>query len=94
VEVRITGWPDMPVRLGIGSGVLDGPKATPFGDLYLLKPVKEFYLGRIPARGVLSFSITVAGGWSSGDTAPLQALVGAFNSQAATLTNLLVVKVK
>jgi len=83
-DLRIVGEPGDPVVLLLGSGVLDPPWPTPFGDLHLLMPIRPFLMPNIPASGVLITSAIVPASWIPGEEYPFQALIG------GRLTNLMV----
>ncbi len=83
-DLRVVGFPGDPVMLLLGSGVLDPPWPTPFGDLYLVMPITAYCMPIIPPSGVLITSATVPASWIPGEEYPFQAFVG------ARLTNLMV----
>lgn len=82
-DLRFVGEPGDPVYLLLGSGIVDPPVPTVYGDLYLLAPIRAFGGPNIPATGVLITSATVPAAWLPGETFPFQALVG------GRLTNLM-----
>jgi len=88
VKLRVVGEPALPVKLGLGSGVLYPPKPTGYGDLYLVAPFQQFELGSIPANGVLLVDATAPPTWKTGEEKPFQALVD------SDLTNLLVITIE
>jgi hypothetical protein len=94
IGIRVAGFPSAPVLLGLGTTILDPPQATPYGDLYLGFPIKQFNLGPIPADGILSFNAKVPAVWNPGEEKPLQALVGPLGNPNSVLTNLLVLVVE
>jgi hypothetical protein len=95
VELKFVGLPDtMPVALCIGTGVLDDPIPTPWGDWWnlwwlafpILGPLD---LGSIPSPGgVYVLTSTIPSDFPAPYTIPMQAFVG--NS----LTNLSTMKVE
>jgi hypothetical protein len=89
VSIRIAGTPSAPVTLALGSGILDPPQPTPYGNLYLALPLVRFNPGTIPASGILFCPATVPATWIPGEEKPLQALVGPPGNPGSTLTNLL-----
>jgi len=94
VKVRIVGRPGVsPVTLGLGSGILDPPESTPYGDLYLAQPVQQFDLGTIPQSGILTTTALIPGSWTPGELRPFQALLGPLGPPGSILTNLVVVTV-
>jgi hypothetical protein len=92
--IRVAGFPTAPVVLGLGAGIKDPPQVTPYGDLYLDFPIKQFKIGAIPASGILAYNAKVPAIWSPGDEKPLQALVGPFGNPNSELTNLHVLVVE
>jgi hypothetical protein len=96
IDILVVGIPGMtPVTLGLGSGIVDPPLATPYGPLYLALPLKgRWSLGTVPAEGVLVWPAKVPGNLAPGIPCPLQALVGRPGNPGSTLTNLLVLEFK
>lgn len=96
IDVRIIGAPGAPrVILALGQGVLDPPRQTALGLLYLdLPPVMHADLGVMPAEGFVNFSMTVPISWTSGNEYPVQALVGPFLHPRSNLTNLMLLEVE
>ena len=89
VCVKVTTWKlQRPVALGLGSGILDPPKTTPLGPLYLQSPIKTFMIGVVPPDGIVSFTGRVPIVWMPGEEHGLQARI--FDE----LTNLMVMKVE
>lgn len=78
VDVRIIAAPgSRPVRIWIGSSLLDPPKQTPFGDFFVGPPRDAFDCGSIPwPHGVKNIPVTVPSTWSSGEIHYLQAFLG------------------
>ena len=94
VAVSVVGTPGSgPVSLLLARDVLDPPRSTPYGDLHLALPMRRFYVGAIPARGILTFSRQVPSWWLPGEEHPMQAFVGPI-VPGATLTNLHVLLVE
>ncbi len=89
VEVKIIDLPSTaPVVLWAGSGVLNPPMKTMFGDWYLQLPVvTTLLLGSIPAGGVLHHPRFIPLDYPYWDI-PIQAFVG------TQLTNLCLMEVK
>lgn len=92
--VRIIGLPGRKTKLVMGSGVIDPPLPTIYGDLYLESPLKLFPLGDIPSNGVLELPVLVPLWWQPGEEYPFQALVGGLGWPSSRLTNLVVLKVE
>lgn len=90
VDIRIIGEPGTaPVKIALGSAILDPPEPTAFGDLYLVLPLLAvFDLGTIPSEGVVTWPAPVPLSWSTGSLHPFQALGG------SSLTNLMQLPVK
>lgn len=88
MELRIVGFPGAGTTLLGGSGVLDPPRPTPFGQLHLKWPLQSYYLGAIPGDGLMVCGMQVPPSWSSGESRPFQAFTGGM------LTNLMVIDVK
>jgi len=90
VDIRLIGEPGTaPVKLALGSALLDPPEPTAFGDLYLALPLLAVVdLGTIPSSGVISWPAPVPASWPPGSVHPFQAL------QQASLTNLMVLRVE
>lgn len=90
VEAKLVGPPGTaPVGLWIGSGVLDPPLVSSFGDWYLLFPVKQLApLPPIPAPGGVEILMgTIPPSPSGFYTLPMQALIG------DDLTNLFIMEI-
>jgi parallel beta-helix repeat protein len=91
VEVKFVGLPGTsPVGLCIGTGVLEPPIPSIWGDWYLQFPIiGPVDLGSITSpEGVLVIPSTIPGSPPAPYSIPMQALIG------DTLTNLCVIKVK
>jgi len=94
ISIRVVGTPGtVQTTLAIGSGVLDPPQSTAFGDLYLLAPFKQFKLGAVPSKGIIMVPAIVPATWSLGESYPFQALVGPLVA-GSQLTNLMVLTVE
>lgn len=88
INLRLIGYPDAPVLLALGAGLLNSPIGTQHGDLWLdWPPLWQGQIGTISANGLLSFPATVPVEWSSGEEFALQALVGSWGGQWTRLTN-------
>ena len=74
-SVRITATPGVKAWFVTGSGLLDPPFPSPYGDLYLRPPYRFVYLGGVPSGGVLVEGATVPPGWGSGESHYFQALL-------------------
>jgi len=87
IDFRIVGPPAAtPVWLGHGRGILDPPRPTIFGDLFLKPPVVPLGLGPIPVNGVLIHTATVPDTWIPGEGHPFQTLIGQELSNLMVLT--------
>jgi len=94
ISIRVVGTPGtVQTTLAIGSGVLDPPQSTAFGDLYLLAPYKQFKLGAVPSMGIIVVPATVPATWIAGESYPFQALIGP-PMTGSQLTNLMVLTVE
>jgi len=95
VDIRVVGTPGIyPVTVGLGSGIQDPPKPTPYGDLYLSFPLDwKSDIGAIPSTGVLVYPETVPPHWLPGQEYPFQAMLGPLAS-GSKLTNLMLVTVE
>jgi len=87
--IRVVGGPNMPVIVALGSGVQSPPLQTAYGEFHLVLPVLKSFRGRIPADGILTLDAPVPTAWTSGDSHPLQALVGGKGWPYTTLTNVM-----
>ena len=87
ITVKLVGEPGTaPAVVAAGAGILDPPRPTPFGDLYLATPLRSRDLGTIPATGVLPLPLTVPA--NAPALLPSQALIG------TRLTNLFVLRLE
>lgn len=90
IEIKLVGVPGaLDVVLFCGSGILDPPVPTKYGNWYLdgliMDPV---VLPAIPPCGVLVLTSILPGSWSAPYDLPMQSLIG------AELTNLYVLEVR
>jgi len=92
LDFKIVGSPGAPAKLFKGSGILDPPQITPYGNLFLLSPFEEFDLGTVPSNGILVHSMTVPLEWVLTDLQPFQALIGPIGYPDSILTNLKVLE--
>jgi hypothetical protein len=90
VEIKFVGLPGTaPVGLCIGTGVLDPPIPSMWGDWYLKFPIfGPYIMPSIPATGVLIIPGTIPVTPPAPYSLPMQALIG------AELTNLTILEVK
>jgi len=90
VQAKVIGLPGTEtVYLYFGSGVLDPPMVTPFGEWYLQSPlVGPIILPTIPTSGVLEMSATVPVYWLAPLNVPMQVFVGDM------LSNLYILKIR
>ncbi len=88
VDLTIVGYPLAPVTLAWGQSIVDPPIVTQHGSLHIWPFQWSSPVGNIATDGFLSMSVTVPATWSSGDFAPLQALVGPWNGFYTRFTNL------
>lgn len=86
----IIGWPGTnPVLLISGSGVLETPQSTPFGDFWLVPPWNHrVHFNAMPDNGVRIIDRVVSTGLPPATQIPFQALVG------TELSNLCVVEIE
>jgi hypothetical protein len=96
IHVRVVGRPGTaPVRLLLGSGLLDPPRQTFHGDFYLELPIRwQKDLGAVWSNSVIILAITVPTVWQTGDQRFLQALVGPLGNPGSILTNPLTLTVE
>jgi len=87
ISLRVIGPPGETVTLGLGTGVLDPPLPTSYGDFYLQGPVQSFPLGSIGTDGILAVASAVPAAWLVGEEHPVQALIGPIGNPASFLTN-------
>ncbi|MHC4945032.1 MAG: right-handed parallel beta-helix repeat-containing protein, partial [Planctomycetota bacterium] len=92
IEGKLVGLPGTsPVGLFLGSGVLDPPVPTAWGNFYLQAPWFLIPLVPIPANGVLVLPATIPGTPPAPYDLPMQALIGL---EADSLSNLCVLEVR
>jgi len=96
ITVRVVGTPgSAPIVLGYGSGVLDPPLPSQYGDIYLAAPVLwQSNLGTIQSNGMLEASGTASVFWQPGEQHPFQVLAGPLGNPASELTNLMLLTVR
>jgi len=94
IDLKVVGYPSAPVQLAWGRTVLDPPLATQHGELHIWPIVWFGYAGKIPSEGVLVKPVTIPSSWSTGDIAPMQALIGPWGGAHSQLTNLNIVTVE
>jgi len=88
VKFKIIGGPQTRVTLYMSGGFQDPPMSTEYGDVWLTTPTEsDWVLGKIPVRGVLTFSAYVPGTWPPGTEKYFQALVGKWGDPSTVLTN-------
>ncbi len=73
-SVRITAFPGVKAWFVAGGGLRNPPYPSQYGDLYLLPPYRLFYLGEVPATGVLIVDVQVPAQWNPGQSHYFQAL--------------------
>ncbi|MHC4945586.1 MAG: right-handed parallel beta-helix repeat-containing protein [Planctomycetota bacterium] len=92
MEGKLVGLPGAsPVGLFLGSGVLDPPLSTMWGQFHLQPPFFMIPLFPIPGNGVMVLPATIPSTPPAPYDLPMQALIG-LNSDS--LTNLFVLKVR
>ena len=91
VLMRVVGTPSQaPVLLALGSGVLEPPLVTPWGDFFLSPPLLlTANLGSLPPEGVVTHKITIPASSVPGTRYPFQAILGTAGNPALRLSNLL-----
>ena len=94
INIKIVGYPTAPVKLAWGQTILDPPYPTQHGDLCIWPFHWYGFVGTVPSNGILTIPVTVSLSWSTGDSAPMQALVGPWGWTYSRLTNLNVVTVE
>ncbi len=90
IDVKVVGTPGTtPLTLGLGSGIQDPPQSTPYGDLWLLPPIRpRIPMPDIGGNGLSILIATIPNNWLSGEQYPFQVLAG------SELTNLMVLTVE
>jgi parallel beta-helix repeat protein len=92
IEGKLVGSPGTtPVGLFFGSGILDPPLPTAWGNFYLQTPWFMFPLTPIPADGILVLPATIPASPPAPYDRPMQALIGL---NPDSLTNLYVLEVR
>lgn len=77
IETKLVGPPGTwPVGLFLGSGVLDPPLPTQWGDFHLESPWHMYVLWPLPSKGVLILPATLPSSPPAPYELPLQALMG------------------
>lgn len=93
IEGKLTGLPGTaPVGVFVGSGTLQPPLPTPYGNFFLEPPLAVLApLGPIPANGVLVLPTALPPSPAAPCDIPMQALIGL---NADSLTNLFVLPIR
>jgi hypothetical protein len=92
IQIKHVGLPGTsPVFLLFGSGVLDPPVPTMWGNFHLQPPWVTFPMMPIPANGVLAYPATIPATPPAPYDLPMQALIGL---NPDSLTNLYVLEVR
>jgi hypothetical protein len=92
IQGKLVGLPSTsPVGLFLGSGVIDPPFHTPWGDFYLQAPWLMLPLVPIPTDGILVLPATIPFSPHAPYDLPMQALIGLNHD---SLTNLEIMKVR
>ncbi|MHC4946318.1 MAG: right-handed parallel beta-helix repeat-containing protein [Planctomycetota bacterium] len=92
IEGKLIGLPGTsPVGLFLGSGVLEPPVSTMWGNFYLEPPYFPFLLVPIPGDGILVLLATIPVTPPAPYDLPMQALIG---DNPDSLTNLCVLEVR
>lgn len=94
VEIRACGPAGASVALFFGRSLLNPAQSTPYGDLYLAQPFKQWAAGALNTDGIRRIRTSVPAAWIPGDTCFMQALVGAPGGSDTVFTNLLTVEVE
>jgi len=92
--VAVIGYPGAaPVTLGFGSGMLTTPHPTPYGPLFLDRPISTYHIGTIPSNGVLLYTTLLPASWVPGEEYPLQVFWGSFGVPGSLFSNPLLLRV-
>jgi hypothetical protein len=92
VEAKLIGWPGTgPVALFVGSGVIDPPLPTAWGDFHLQAPWLFVPLAPMPPEGIMVLPGTIPESPPPPYDLPMQGLIG-LNSDS--LTNLGILEVR
>jgi len=94
LELRLIGKPNATFTLALGSGVLDPPVPTPYGDFFLMAPLFPMVTCQLWADGFITFESNIPSAWQPGDRRPFQARVGDWGGSDTQFTNLLLVVVE
>lgn len=95
ITFTVIGLPGQPVILALSNGIKDPPYSTPYGDLYLLKPLSNtFNIGYTDTEGWLDFTATLPTAWGPGKQKPFQSLVGERGNPVARLTNYIIITIE
>ena len=88
IRIRVADIPGTaPVVLWAGSGLLDPPIPTPYGDGYLLPPlVAQCFPGTVPGDGIPTLPVRLPSGLPSPCFLPIQALSGALLTNPSALS--------
>jgi len=89
VMIKLIGLPGSGAILAEGSGLLNPPKPTSYGTLYIRMPAVRYLLKDIPSHGICAVHADVPTTWTTGERYPFQALIGG----ELMLTNLMIVTV-
>jgi len=94
-KIKVVGTPGAaPVELALGSGKLDPPRGTPFGDLCLQFPLEaRLAMPAVGSNGISELPVKIPDCWLFGEKHYLQALIGPL-APGSRLTNLLVLDVE
>jgi len=84
IDFRFVGTPYSDLTLALSTTLLDKPKMTKYGLLWLEFPLTTFYPAPIPSCGIQTFPMKVPVTWVPGEEYYFQTLVG------AKLTNLVI----
>ena len=92
IKGKFVGLPGTsPVGLFFGTGILEPPVPTMWGEFYLQSPLLLLPLPTIPSNGVLEIPATVPASPPAPYDVPMQALIGL---NPDSLTNLCVLEVR
>lgn len=94
INIKFVGYPSAQIELALGIQIIDPPFPTQHGDLYIWPLHWYGFVGTVPSDGILTIPVTIPSSWSSGDSVPMQALVGPWGGTFSRLTNLNVINVK
>ena len=96
IHIRLIADPGTdPARLAMSTSMVDPPRPTLFGDLYLVLPSDwREDIGPVPANGVLIYPFNVPAAWVAGEEYYFQALLGPIMDPRSELTNLMTLLVE